>query len=258
MLLQRPQRLRGLHAQQQQHGSFSRGSQCACRPKQQQLRSSRCRASQPEAEPASAAGSMMPPLEIAGSAPAPAGWGPQQQQPPQQAAQPDRQGQLPDVDWSRYHLQVLFVDSTDQLRARLAAGLFDKVRRCSRVVARARPAALAQRLKRAHACLPLLSALTPQVAEWNGYGRALYSWTAGTRTAPAAESLSARAGLMAQVGHCASHSDARCLACPRSECSRRQLTLPRSSCRACRRCCRDRRLASAQRRSTALCSLLPC
>ncbi|PNH11477.1 hypothetical protein TSOC_001691, partial [Tetrabaena socialis] len=49
----------------------------------------------------------------------------------------------PSVSWSRYHLQILFVDRTDTVRARLAAGLFE---RC---------------------------------AEWNGYGRALYPWTCG-------------------------------------------------------------------------------
>ncbi|PNW72913.1 hypothetical protein CHLRE_14g611484v5 [Chlamydomonas reinhardtii] len=49
----------------------------------------------------------------------------------------------PKVSWSRYHLQVLFVDQTDTVRGRLAAGLFE---RC---------------------------------AEWNGYGRALYPWSAG-------------------------------------------------------------------------------
>lgn len=53
----------------------------------------------------------------------------------------------PGVDWRRYHLQVLFVDRTDTVRARLAAGLFE---RC---------------------------------AEWNGYGRALYPWTCGIQTA---------------------------------------------------------------------------
>lgn len=66
---------------------------------------------------------------------------------PQQWQQQQQQGchtKLADVDWSRYHLQVLFIDRHDQLRARLAAGLFEKV------------------------------------AEWNGYGRALYPWTCGT------------------------------------------------------------------------------
>eukprot|EP00198_Chlamydomonas_reinhardtii_P009687 XP_001699024.1 predicted protein [Chlamydomonas reinhardtii] len=47
---------------------------------------------------------------------------------------------LEEVSWSRYHLQVLFVDQTDTVRGRLAAGLFE---RC---------------------------------AEWNG---ALYPWSAG-------------------------------------------------------------------------------
>ncbi|KAG2492998.1 hypothetical protein HYH03_008662 [Edaphochlamys debaryana] len=49
----------------------------------------------------------------------------------------------PSVCWSRYHVQVLFVDRTDTVRARLAAGLFE---RC---------------------------------AEWNGYGRVLCPWTCG-------------------------------------------------------------------------------
>jgi protein-tyrosine-phosphatase len=40
-------------------------------------------------------------------------------------------------------LQVLFIDQSDTLRARLASGLFDRI------------------------------------AEWNGYGRALYAWTCG-------------------------------------------------------------------------------
>jgi hypothetical protein len=33
----------------------------------------------------------------------------------------------PAVDWSRYHLSVLFVDSSDQLRAKLAAAFFEQV-----------------------------------------------------------------------------------------------------------------------------------
>lgn len=33
----------------------------------------------------------------------------------------------PKVDWSRYHLQVLFVDHSDQLRAKLAAAFFEQV-----------------------------------------------------------------------------------------------------------------------------------
>ncbi|KAF8073130.1 LONRF3 [Scenedesmus sp. PABB004] len=74
---------------------------------------------------------------------------------------------LPSVDWSRYHLQVIFVDRADQLRARLAAGFFESV------------------------------------AEWNGYGRALYPWTCGTHVdgSPAgrAAALAACAGLMAQA-----------------------------------------------------------
>ncbi|KAK9817141.1 hypothetical protein WJX72_010178 [[Myrmecia] bisecta] len=50
---------------------------------------------------------------------------------------------LPAVDWTRYHLQLLFVDRTDTVRARIAVGLFDKL------------------------------------AEWNGYGRALYATPCG-------------------------------------------------------------------------------
>jgi hypothetical protein len=30
------------------------------------------------------------------------------------------------VDWSRYHLQILFVDHSDQLRAKLAAAFFEQ------------------------------------------------------------------------------------------------------------------------------------
>lgn len=48
------------------------------------------------------------------------------------------------VDWSRFHLQLLFVDVEDMGNARLAQGLFDKT------------------------------------AAWNGYGRSLYAWTCGT------------------------------------------------------------------------------
>lgn len=33
----------------------------------------------------------------------------------------------PQVDWSRYHLQILFVDHSDQLRAKLAAAFFEQV-----------------------------------------------------------------------------------------------------------------------------------
>eukprot|EP00882_Tetradesmus_deserticola_P004415 GHRQ01004659.1.p1 GENE.GHRQ01004659.1~~GHRQ01004659.1.p1 ORF type:complete len:300 (+),score=98.09 GHRQ01004659.1:135-1034(+) len=69
---------------------------------------------------------------------------PEPRQLQQQHAQQGCHTKLADVDWSRYHLQVLFIDRHDQLRARLAAGLFEKV------------------------------------AEWNGYGRALYPWTCGT------------------------------------------------------------------------------
>lgn len=37
----------------------------------------------------------------------------------------------PAVDWSRYHLQILFVDHSDQLRAKLAAAFFEQVRRAA-------------------------------------------------------------------------------------------------------------------------------
>ncbi|DBA98368.1 TPA: hypothetical protein ACH3X3_012383 [Trebouxia sp. C0006] len=50
---------------------------------------------------------------------------------------------LPQIDWTRYHLQVLFVDRSDTVRARVATGLFERI------------------------------------AEWNGYGRALYPWACG-------------------------------------------------------------------------------
>jgi len=74
---------------------------------------------------------------------------------------------LPHVDWTRYHLQVLFIDQSDTLRARLASGLFDRI------------------------------------AEWNGYGRALYAWTCGlhaeeptTSSSSSLDRLSTQAGLM--------------------------------------------------------------
>lgn len=50
---------------------------------------------------------------------------------------------LPTVDWRRYHLSVLFVDSSDTVRARVAAGLFERI------------------------------------SEWNGYGRILLVSTTG-------------------------------------------------------------------------------
>lgn len=68
---------------------------------------------------------------------------------------------LPDVDWSRYHLQVLFIDSNDVLRGRLAAALFERV------------------------------------AEWNGYGRILLPWTCGVDADQGATAdLSTQAALM--------------------------------------------------------------
>lgn len=61
-------------------------------------------------------------------------------------------------------LQVLFIDRSDTLRARMAAGLFEKV------------------------------------AEWNGFGRALYPWTCGVDAKQDSfAGLSTRAGLMHQA-----------------------------------------------------------
>ncbi|KAL6759752.1 hypothetical protein V8C86DRAFT_2568453 [Haematococcus lacustris] len=54
----------------------------------------------------------------------------------------------PTIDWSRFHLQLLFVDRSDTVRARIASGVFDRI------------------------------------AEWNGFGRALYSWSAGLEAPP--------------------------------------------------------------------------
>lgn len=51
------------------------------------------------------------------------------------------------VDWSRFHLQILFVDTDDVSNARLAQALFENL------------------------------------ASWNGHGLSLYGWTCGTRVA---------------------------------------------------------------------------
>lgn len=51
---------------------------------------------------------------------------------------------LPQVDWSRYHLSVLFVDRSDTIRARIGRAVFESI------------------------------------AEWNGFGRILLHSTAGT------------------------------------------------------------------------------
>lgn len=76
---------------------------------------------------------------------------------------PRRRG-LPSVDWTRYHLQVLFIDKHDTVRARVAAGLFELI------------------------------------AEWNGYGRALYPVTCGVAARQGERaSLSTQAGLMHQA-----------------------------------------------------------
>lgn len=71
---------------------------------------------------------------------------------------------LPTVDWTRYHLQVLFVDRTDTVRARVAAGLFERI------------------------------------AEWNGFGRALYPWACGVEvTHSKPRDLSTTASLFSQA-----------------------------------------------------------
>lgn len=71
---------------------------------------------------------------------------------------------LPKVDWTRYHLQVLFVDNTDTVRARVAAGLFERI------------------------------------AEWNGFGRALYPWSCGLNAAKSKPAdLSTTASLFSQA-----------------------------------------------------------
>ncbi|KAK9821686.1 hypothetical protein WJX74_008158 [Apatococcus lobatus] len=73
---------------------------------------------------------------------------------------------LPPVDWHRYHLQILFVDRTDTVRARMAAGLLEKV------------------------------------AEWNGLGRALYPQSCGI-SVPEQDAVdpSTSMTLMTQAGH---------------------------------------------------------
>lgn len=58
------------------------------------------------------------------------------------------------VDWSRFHLDILFVDNDDFSNARFAHALFENI------------------------------------ASWNGYGLSLYGWTCGTQVTdcpPAAE-----------------------------------------------------------------------
>lgn len=72
--------------------------------------------------------------------------------------------ELPKVDWSRYHLQVLFVDRTDTVLARLATGLFERV------------------------------------AEWNGWGRVLLPSASGLETGSSSSvEASTTATLMAQA-----------------------------------------------------------
>eukprot|EP00892_Ulva_mutabilis_P010733 jgi/Ulvmu1/8031/UM004_0268.1 len=56
-----------------------------------------------------------------------------------------RASSLPQVDWSRFHLQILFVDTDDFSNARFAHALFENI------------------------------------ASWNGHGLSLYGWTCGTQ-----------------------------------------------------------------------------
>ncbi|CAK0787350.1 hypothetical protein CVIRNUC_010570 [Coccomyxa viridis] len=70
---------------------------------------------------------------------------------------------LPKVDWNRYHLQILFVDRTDTVRARVAAGLLERI------------------------------------AEWNGYGRALYPYACGVEARQELD-WSTSAALMGMAG----------------------------------------------------------
>ncbi|BDA42924.1 hypothetical protein COCOBI_03-8170 [Coccomyxa sp. Obi] len=71
---------------------------------------------------------------------------------------------LPKADWQRYHLQILFVDRSDTVRARVATGLFERV------------------------------------AEWNGYGRALYPSAAGVDAEGGAPDFGTTASLLAMAG----------------------------------------------------------
>lgn len=54
--------------------------------------------------------------------------------------------QWPNVDWSRYNIQLLFVDRTGTVRSRLAAGIFETI------------------------------------AEWNGWSRSMVPWSCGLHT----------------------------------------------------------------------------
>jgi len=72
---------------------------------------------------------------------------------------------LPDVDWARYNQQVLFVDSSDTVRARMAAGLMEIV------------------------------------ANWNGWGMVLVTDRCGVHAQPGAHlDPSMAAGLLARAG----------------------------------------------------------
>lgn len=76
-----------------------------------------------------------------------------------------RSTQLPAVDWRRYHLNVLFVDRSDTVRARVAAGLFERV------------------------------------SEWNGWGRILLTATAGVDAQPdSPPDVSTNMALFSQAG----------------------------------------------------------
>lgn len=69
------------------------------------------------------------------------------------------------MDWRRYHLNLLFVDSSDTVRARVAAGLFERI------------------------------------CEWNGYGRILLASTAGVDACEGQPpDVSTTMALLAQAG----------------------------------------------------------
>lgn len=67
------------------------------------------------------------------------------------------------MDWSRFQLQLLFVDADDIGAARIAHGLFESI------------------------------------AEWNGYGRSLYPWSAGTNTRAQEADPSRTVSMMSQA-----------------------------------------------------------
>ena len=73
---------------------------------------------------------------------------------------------VPEVDWSRYYISVLFVDRTHTTRARLAEGLLERL------------------------------------AAWRGYGRAIYPSSCGTHVPDSGEKVpwETQAGLLAALG----------------------------------------------------------